>query len=184
MDDIVIVSAARTPVGSFNGALSSLNAQALGAFALSAAFSRAGIEAADVDEVILGHVLSAGEGQNPARNINDQYAIEKWLDDRGQARARTSDANSFIYMVRANQLFLNEYPSYEAALARAPHRWLVIPSPTDRVFLPEAMREMVEALRKGGKAVQQAEVRGPLGHLNGVVGMAPLAEQIRAFINN
>ncbi len=67
MDDIVIVSAARTPVGSFNGALSSLNAQALGAVALSAAFSRAGIEAADVDEVILGHVLSAGEGQNPAR---------------------------------------------------------------------------------------------------------------------
>lgn len=124
------------------------------------------------------------DGQNPARNINDQYAIEKWLDDRGQARARTSDANSFIYMVRANQLFLNEYPSYEAALARAPHRWLVVPSPNDRVFLPEAMREMVDALRKGGKAVQQAEVRGPLGHLNGVVGMAPLAEQIRAFVNN
>ena len=67
MDDIVIVSAARTPVGSFSGALSSLNAQALGAVALTAAFSRAGIEAADVDEVILGHVLSAGEGQNPAR---------------------------------------------------------------------------------------------------------------------
>ena len=124
------------------------------------------------------------EGQNPARNINDQYAIEKWLDERGMARARTSDANSFIYMVRANQLFLNEYASYEAALARAPHRWLVIPSPNDHVFLPDAMREMVETLRRGGKAVQQAEVRGPLGHLNGVVGMAPLTEQIRAFINN
>ena len=67
MDDIVIVSAARTPVGSFSGALSTLNAQALGAIALSAAFSRAGVDAADVDEVILGHVLAAGEGQNPAR---------------------------------------------------------------------------------------------------------------------
>jgi acetyl-CoA C-acetyltransferase len=67
MEDIVIVSAARTPVGSFSGALSSLSAQALGAVALNAAFSRAGIEAADVDEVILGHVLAAGEGQNPAR---------------------------------------------------------------------------------------------------------------------
>ena len=67
MDDIVIVSAARTPVGSFSGALSSLSAQQLGAVALGAAFSRAGIDAADVDEVILGHVLSAGEGQNPAR---------------------------------------------------------------------------------------------------------------------
>ncbi len=67
MDDIVIVSAARTPVGSFNGALSSLSAHELGAIALQAAFSRAGVEAADVDEVILGQVLAAGEGQNPTR---------------------------------------------------------------------------------------------------------------------
>jgi acetyl-CoA C-acetyltransferase len=67
MDDIVIVSAARTPVGSFNGALSTLSAHALGAIALQAAFTRAGVDAADVDEVIFGHVLSAGEGQNPTR---------------------------------------------------------------------------------------------------------------------
>ncbi|MBN8900786.1 MAG: acetyl-CoA C-acyltransferase, partial [Rhodospirillales bacterium] len=67
MDDIVIVSAARTPVGSFNGTLASLSAHALGTVALQAAFERAGIEAGDVDEVILGQVLTAGEGQNPAR---------------------------------------------------------------------------------------------------------------------
>jgi len=67
MDDIVIVSAARTPVGSFNGALSTVHAQNLGAIALQAAISRAGVEAADVDEVIFGQVLAAGEGQNPTR---------------------------------------------------------------------------------------------------------------------
>jgi acetyl-CoA C-acetyltransferase len=67
MDDIVIVSAARTPVGSFNGALSSLSAHELGTIALQAAFARAGVDAADVDEVILGQVLTAGEGQNPTR---------------------------------------------------------------------------------------------------------------------
>jgi acetyl-CoA C-acetyltransferase len=67
MDDIVIVSAARTPVGSFNGTLGTLSAHALGAIALQAALERAGVEAADVDEVILGQVLGAGEGQNPAR---------------------------------------------------------------------------------------------------------------------
>ena len=67
MDDIVIVSAARTPVGSFNGALGTLSAHALGTIALQAAFERAGVEAGDVDEVILGQVLAAGEGQNPAR---------------------------------------------------------------------------------------------------------------------
>jgi acetyl-CoA C-acetyltransferase len=67
MDDIVIVSAARTPVGSFSGALGTLPAHALGAVALQAAFERAGVEGGDVDEVILGQVLAAGEGQNPAR---------------------------------------------------------------------------------------------------------------------
>ena len=67
MDDIVIVSAVRTPVGSFNGALGTLPAHTLGAIALQAAFERAGVTADDVDEVILGQVLTAGEGQNPAR---------------------------------------------------------------------------------------------------------------------
>jgi len=67
MNDIVIVSAARTPVGSFNGALSALSAHELGASAISAAISRANLSGDDVDEVILGQVLTAGEGQNPAR---------------------------------------------------------------------------------------------------------------------
>jgi len=67
MEDIVIVAAARTPVGSFNGALSTLSAHDLGAAAVSSAIARAGLEGADVDEVILGQVLPAGEGQNPAR---------------------------------------------------------------------------------------------------------------------
>ncbi|MFZ5718875.1 MAG: acetyl-CoA C-acetyltransferase [Pseudomonadota bacterium] len=67
MTDIVIVSAARTPVGSFNGALSSLPAHELGKIAIQSAVERAGISAADVDEVILGQVLQAGAGQGPAR---------------------------------------------------------------------------------------------------------------------
>jgi acetyl-CoA C-acetyltransferase len=65
--DIVIVSAARTPVGSFNGALSSVTASFLGTVALKAAMERAKVEAADIDEIILGQVLAAGQGQNPAR---------------------------------------------------------------------------------------------------------------------
>ncbi len=67
MDDIVIVSAARTPVGSFNGALGSVPAHTLGEVAIRAALERAGISAEEVDEVILGQVLTAGQGQNPAR---------------------------------------------------------------------------------------------------------------------
>ena len=65
--EIVIVSAARTPVGSFNAALSSLPAHELGAIAIKAALERAKVEGAEVDEVILGQILAAGHGQNPAR---------------------------------------------------------------------------------------------------------------------
>ncbi|MBI2719964.1 MAG: acetyl-CoA C-acetyltransferase [Rhizobiales bacterium] len=64
---VVVVSAARTPVGSFNGSLSSVPASYLGTVALKAAMARAMVEAAEVDEVILGQVLAAGQGQNPAR---------------------------------------------------------------------------------------------------------------------
>jgi acetyl-CoA C-acetyltransferase len=67
MEDIVIVSAVRTPVGSFNGAFASVPAHTLGAAVISAAIERARLEAGDVDEVILGQVLTAGQGQNPAR---------------------------------------------------------------------------------------------------------------------
>lgn len=122
------------------------------------------------------------EGQDPARRIGDRFAIERWLDDAAAARARTSDANSFIYMVRANQLFLNEYPSFAAALAGGPGHWLVVSAPTDRVFVADGVREFVAALQGAGKQVETAELAGPLGHLNGVVGMAPAGDRIRAFL--
>ncbi|MBW3096583.1 acetyl-CoA C-acetyltransferase [Pseudohoeflea coraliihabitans] len=65
--EIVIASAARTPVGAFNGAFANVPAHELGAAAIKAALQRAGVDAKEVDEVIMGQVLSAGEGQNPAR---------------------------------------------------------------------------------------------------------------------
>ena len=66
-NDIVIVSATRTPVGSFSGALSPLPAHELGAIAVKSAIEKAGVKADEVDEVILGQILTAGQGQNPAR---------------------------------------------------------------------------------------------------------------------
>ncbi|MBL8567342.1 MAG: acetyl-CoA C-acetyltransferase [Hyphomicrobiaceae bacterium] len=67
---VVIVSAARTPVGSFNGSLAGVSAHELGAVAIKAALKRANLEGGDVDEVILGQVLSANCGQNPARQAS------------------------------------------------------------------------------------------------------------------
>jgi len=67
MTEIVIAGAVRTPVGSFNGALSSVPAHYLGQVAISEAMRRAGVEPGQVSEVIMGQILAAGEGQNPAR---------------------------------------------------------------------------------------------------------------------
>ena len=69
-DDVVIVSAARTPVGSFSGAFATVSAHDLGAVAIKAALERAGVEPARVSEVIMGQILTAAQGQNPARQAS------------------------------------------------------------------------------------------------------------------
>src|SRR3979490_2246423 len=69
-DDVVIVSAARTPVGSFNGAFATMPAHDVGAIATRAALERAGMEPARVSEVIMGQILTAAQGQNPARQAS------------------------------------------------------------------------------------------------------------------
>ena len=77
-DDVVIVSATRTPVGAFNGAFASLPAHELGKTAIKAALDRAGVEPPRVSEVIMGQILTAGQGQNPARqaSINAGIPVE------------------------------------------------------------------------------------------------------------
>ena len=72
MSDVVIASAVRTPVGAFNGTLSSVSASYLGSVAIREAMKRAKVEGGDVDEAIMGQILTAGAGQNPAR----QAAVE------------------------------------------------------------------------------------------------------------
>jgi acetyl-CoA C-acetyltransferase len=79
MSEIVIASAARTPVGAFNGGLSSVAASALGTIAIKEALRRANVEPKDVDEVIMGQILTAGTGQNPARQaaVDAGIPVEK-----------------------------------------------------------------------------------------------------------
>jgi acetyl-CoA C-acetyltransferase len=74
-DDVVIVSAARTPVGSFNGAFANLPAHELGKAAIQEALKRAGVEGGQVSEVIMGQILTAGQGQNPARQASISAGI-------------------------------------------------------------------------------------------------------------
>ena len=77
MTNVVIVSAARTAVGSFNGAFANTPAHDLGSAVIKAVVARAGIDAADVSETILGQVLTAGQGQNPARQAHINAGLPK-----------------------------------------------------------------------------------------------------------
>ena len=85
MADVVIVSGLRTAIGSFMGGLGGVGADALGAVVIRAALARAGVEAGEVSDVILGQVLTAGQGQNPAR----QAAIKAGLPTRRRRSAST-----------------------------------------------------------------------------------------------
>ncbi len=92
MTDIVITAAKRTPVGSFLGAFAATPAHELGTVAIEAALEQAGVEAAeDVGEVILGQVLTAAQGQNPARQASMAAGVPKkcppWASIRSAAPA-------------------------------------------------------------------------------------------------
>jgi acetyl-CoA C-acetyltransferase len=77
MTEVYIVSAARTPVGAFNGAFGGVSAHYLGQTAMAEALQRAGVEGAEVEEVIFGQILTAGQGQNPARQASIAAGIPK-----------------------------------------------------------------------------------------------------------
>ena len=87
-DDIVIVGAVRTPVGAFNGAFGTMPAHELGKIAIKAAIGRAGVEAPRVSEVIMGQILTAGQGQNPAR----QARSRRVFPSRSRPGASTNSA--------------------------------------------------------------------------------------------
>ena len=112
MPDAVIVSAARTPIGAMGGSLSSLPATKLGSAAISEAISRAGIEAGDVGEVVLGHVLSAGLGLNAARVAYLDAGIPKEVPGYGLNMACGSGLKAVANVAAGIQL-----GNYDVAVA-------------------------------------------------------------------
>src|SRR5690606_18708884 len=75
MTEVVIVSAVRTPIGAFQGALKDISAPTLGSIVIKEALNRARLDPSTVDEVIMGNVLAAGLGQNPARQASIQAGL-------------------------------------------------------------------------------------------------------------
>ena len=124
-------------------------------------------------------------GKDPAASMNNQYAIESWLDKAAAARASVSDANHFLYLVKANQTFLvGGGGSLDEGLAKIKAPVLLIPSADDLVFPPErAMRPLKERLEKQGISVTYTDaITTSLGHLDGIAHIAKAGDVITAFM--
>ncbi len=127
----------------------------------------------------------AEEGKDPRAAMNNQFAIEAWLDKAAAARASVSDANHFLYLVKANQTFVaGNGGSLDEGLAKIKAPVLLIPSADDMVFPPErAMRPLKDRLEKQGVAVEYTDaITSTLGHLDGVANIAKAGDTIAKFL--
>lgn len=127
----------------------------------------------------------AEEGKDPRTAMDNRFAAEAWLDKAAAARAAVSDANHFLYLVKANQTFVaGNGGSLEEGLARIKAPVLLIPSAHDIVFFPDAnMRPLREKLAAKGVKVEYTEaITGPMGHLDGVLNIAKAGDHIARFL--
>ncbi len=125
----------------------------------------------------------ADKDADPATSFDHLFQIEAALDGAGAGRAAVSDANHFLYLAKANQLFYTGDGEglYDGLMAiEAPT--LIIHSNDDLVFPGNAVRETAALIRAGGAPVQVVELAGTRGHLDGVLNIAQAAGQISAFL--
>lgn len=126
----------------------------------------------------------AREGADPAASFDNLFAVEQVLDGAGAARAKVSDANHFLYLAKANQLFYAGHgESLYEGLARITMPTLLIHSDDDLIFPGDAVRETASILRANGTPVQVVELAGTRGHLDGVLNIAQAGAAISAFLS-
>lgn len=126
----------------------------------------------------------AEEGKDPRASMANQYEVEAFLDKAAAARAAISDANHFLYLVKANQTFVaGNGGSLEEGLAKIKAPLLMIPSATDIVFFPDQnMRALKTKLSETGKVEYTEVITGPMGHLDGIVNIAKASDMIAKFL--
>ncbi|MBL8669989.1 MAG: homoserine O-acetyltransferase [Alphaproteobacteria bacterium] len=124
---------------------------------------------------------------DPAKSVLDswdgKFAIVDALDKAGAARAKVADANSFLYLVRANQLHsAGMKGSLEEGLKSVKAKALVIPASSDELLPPYLSERAAALLKKQGNAVELVTLEGNGGHLDGVLAVAKVGEQIKKFL--
>jgi homoserine O-acetyltransferase len=127
----------------------------------------------------------ADPAKDPAAAFGNKYAIQQVLDAAGAARAKTSDANHFLYLVKANHLFVTGHTAaLEEGLAKIKAKALFLPAKGDLLLAPGYAQRSVDILRKQGKTAELAEIEGDRGHLDGLFAIAKVGDKLRAFLNN
>jgi homoserine O-acetyltransferase len=121
----------------------------------------------------------AKDGDSPYKSFANRYLVETALDAAGAARAKTSDANSFLYLVRANQLFA-EGAAQRLKAIKAPT--LMLYSAGDLVFPADSVKRTAEAIKANGAPVEVVELKGNRGHLDGVLAIKQAEKAISAFL--
>ncbi len=126
----------------------------------------------------------AAAERDPGKSFDSKYAIEDTLDRAALARARVSDANSFLYLVKANQLFVAGHEgSLEEGLGKIKAKSLFVPASSD-LLLPTAFsRRAVEILKSQGKKAELVEIDGDGGHLDGLLAIAKVGDLIAKFLS-
>jgi homoserine O-acetyltransferase len=117
----------------------------------------------------------AEEGKDPGKAFDNKFKIVSALETGSAARAAVADANHFLYLVKANQLF-----AADASKIKVPT--LLLYAPTDLIFYGPHVQETAKQIAANGTYVDIGELPGPNGHLNGVVAVPKQAEKIRAFL--
>jgi homoserine O-acetyltransferase len=116
-------------------------------------------------------IQPADANRDPAAAMANKFKIEAALDSVAAARAATSDANSLLYLVKANQVF-----NVDPATIKAPV--LVLYSPTDLIFYPPRVEAEIKELH-----AESGQLAGPNGHINGVIAVAQQGDKIKAFLD-
>ena len=127
----------------------------------------------------------ADKEKNPAAGHGNLFKIEAVLDGVGAARAKTADANHFLYLAKANQLFYTGHgESLYEGLLDIDSPVLIIHTDEDLIFPGNAVRETASLIKSDGTPVQVFELEGTRGHLDGVLSISQAGETIRTFLDN
>jgi len=125
----------------------------------------------------------AVEGKDPASCLLEcKYAIEAALDNGGKARAATSDANHFLYLVKANQIFVAGGSNLAEGLKKIDSPVLLITSDDDLIFTADAVDQTAQMIKSDGTPVEQVKIKGGHGHLDGVLAIGQAGQRIAEFL--